>query len=333
MSIVLVTYKSMRFIAECMRSICQAAREFSYEIILVDNASGDGLPDFVRREFPDVTVLENKENEGFARAVNRGASMATGRYLVILNPDARLDPGTLTTLLGFIEKEPDSVVGPRAVDETGQSLPACRSLPHVGNMLKYPVSLVLRGRKLNQPRRFLLDLWIQDKTIDVAPYNGYIMGTCLVTSLDFFKKMGMFDQRYFLYCEDADLGFRILKGGYRAFLVSEASMIHLSGRSADQNPLSFSYFISAYLRYIHKNLSRFHGGVYQICLFLYAFIKTLKGSREREQIHGVGLWKSLGCFIPWKTGNRTEPFGGTVKERQGSGPDASVEHEIRMLDP
>lgn len=307
-STVIVTFKSRDCIRECILSLYQGTRDLSCEIIIVDNGSGDGLPDFVRHEFPNVTVLENEENEGFARAVNRGASMATGRYLAILNPDTRLYPETLKTLLSLLEKDQNAVVGPRAVDENGRSLPACRSLPHIGNIVKYPVSFFLRDKKLKKPRRFLLDLWTPSRTVDVTRYNGYLMGTCLVTSLDLFKKMGMFDPLYFLYCEDADFGFRIKKGGCRAFLVSEATLIHLSGRSADQNPLSLSYFVAAYLHYLRKNLSPYHRGVYEIFLFLYILARALKTSWKATDMPGASPWKSLSCFLPWKTEKRGKPF-------------------------
>jgi GT2 family glycosyltransferase len=113
--------------------------------------------------------------------------------------------------------------------------------------MKYPVLLFLGGKRLRKPRRYLLDLWEQNETIDVTKYNGYITGACILTRLDFFKKMGMFDERYFLYCEDIDFGLRMKEAGYKAVFVSEPSVIHLAGHSASQNVQSRLYFVEAYI--------------------------------------------------------------------------------------
>lgn len=235
LSVIIVTYKSKEYISQCIRSILEATQGLSSEIIIVNNSFSDGLCDFLHAKFPEVRVIENKKNEGFAWGVNQGARLASGRYLNILNPDTQLNPDTLKVLLCYLEKHPsDCIVGARTIDEKGKSIPSCRSLPHIGNIIKYPISLLLRGRGLKNPKRYLLDLWEQNETIDVTKYNGYITGACILTRLDIFKKMGMFDERYFLYCEDIDFGFRMKQAGYHAFFVSEASVIHLAGRSASR---------------------------------------------------------------------------------------------------
>jgi len=303
LSVVIVTYKSKEFILRCIRSIYEAAQELSLEIIIVDNASEDGVSDLVRAEFPDAIMIENKKNEGFARGVNQGASMAAGHYLCILNPDTQLYPETLKILLDFLEKYPmDCIVGPHTVDESGKSNPSCRSLPHIVNIIKYPISLLLRGSQLKKPRRYLLDIWNQSETIDSIKYNGYITGTCFITRLNFFKKMGGFDERYFLYCEDADFGLRIAQGGYHAFLISEASMIHFAGRSAYQNPLPQLYFVEAYLHYIHKNFTFFHRVANKTCFFFLVIGWALRAWLRRDEIQVRILLQSLKCFNPFWLG-------------------------------
>ncbi len=299
LSIVIVTYKSSEYLSRCIRSVYQAAQGFSFEIIVVDNDSRDHLADLVRAEFPEVKVIENKKNEGFARGVNQGVSLSSGRYLTILNPDTQLHPGTLKVLLTFLEKHPsDCIVGAHTLDEWGRSTPSCRSLPHIGNILKYPISLLLRGRRLRTPRRFLLDIWDQNETIDLIEYKGYVTGACFATRLNFFRKIGGFNERYFLYCEDADLGFRIAQAGHRAFLVSEASMTHFAGSSACQNPLTGHYFVEAYLHYIHQHFTFFHRGVYKTCLFFLVLVWTLRAWLSRDQVRVKILLESLKRFRP-----------------------------------
>lgn len=303
LSVVIVTYKSKDHILQCIQSVVVATKGLSSEIIIVDNNSGDGLYDLLLGKFSNVKVIENRENIGFARAANQGARIAIGRYLNILNPDTFLYPETLKIMLDFIEKDPECyLVGARTIDKDGKVIPSCRSLPHVLNITKYPLLLFLRGRKLIRPKRYFLDIWEQNKTIDVTKYNGYLTGACIITRLDYFKKMGMFDERYFLYCEDIDYGFRLKQAGYKAFFVSEATMIHLGGHSASQNPMSKLYFINAYIHYIQKNITFLHRMVYKAFLFLFALswvtIKFLKKDCKDSSI----FIQVLKCFVPFRYG-------------------------------
>jgi hypothetical protein len=303
LSIVIVAYKSKEYISRCIRSVLEATQGLSSEVIIVDNGSGDGLRDFLCTEFPKVSVIENKKNEGFARGVNQGARLASGRYLNILNPDTQLNPDTLKILLSYVAKHPSGcIIGARTINEMGRIIPSCRSLPHIGNIIKYPLLLLLQGRRLKNPKRYLLDIWEQNETIDVTRYNGYITGTCIITRLDFFKKMGMFDEGYFLYCEDIDFGFRMRQTGYHAFFVSEASMIHLAGHSASQNPMSRLYFVDAYIRYIHKNFTFLHGMAYKICLFLFVLSWVVERFLRISCKEAPILLQALRCFVPYWLG-------------------------------
>jgi len=302
-SIVIVTYKSKEYIIRCLESIRESAQGLTTEIIIVDNASGDGLGEFLRTEFPEVILIENEKNEGFARGVNHGAKRASGRYLYILNPDTQLYPDTVKIMLDFIEKHPTCcLLGPRTVDQTGRTLPNCRSLPHITNLIKYPILFLLQNRRLKKPRRYLLDIWGQNETINVTKYNGYITGASILTRLDFFKEMGMLDEQYFLCSEDCDFGLRITRSGFHSFFVAEASLVHYEGSSASKNPRSCLYSIDAYVRYIHKNFAFLHGLVYKTCFFLLVLSWTV-GRFLRSKGHEVPiLLQSLMCFVPYWLG-------------------------------
>jgi hypothetical protein len=267
-SIVIVTFKSKEYIMPCLESVRESAQRLRAEIIIVDNASGDGIGEFLHAKFPEVILIENERNEGFARGINRGAKMASGRYLYILNPDTQVYPDTMEIMLSFVERHPMCcLVGARTVDETGASIPNCRSLPHIVNLIKYPIWFLFQHKRLKKPRRYLLDLWEQNETIDVTQYNGYITGASLLTRLDFFKEMGMFDEQYFLSSEDCDFGLRITRSGFHAFFVAEASLVHFEGLSVSKNPRSRLYAIDAYVRYIRKNFNFLHGMAYETCFF------------------------------------------------------------------
>lgn len=303
LSVVIVTYKSKEYISRCIKSVREATQGLSAEIIIVDNASSDGVIDSMLAEFPEVIAIENEVNEGFARGVNKGAGVASGRYLAILNPDTQLYPDTLKNLLNFLERHPQNcIVGARMFNEKGKIVSSCRSLPHIGNIIKYPILALLRRKRLGKPRRYLLDLWDQNRTIDVIRYNGYITGGCILTELDFFKKMGMLDGQYFLFAEDADFGFRLKRAGFHAFLVSEASLVHLEGRSASQNPRSRLYSVDAYVRYIHKNFTFLHGATYKTLFLLLVFSWTIGRLLRMEWDEIPVLLQALRCFVPYWLG-------------------------------
>jgi len=302
-SIVIVTYKSKEYIARCIESVRESVQRLAAEIIVVDNASGDGIGEFLHAKFPEVILIENEKNEGFARGVNRGAKMASGRYLYILNPDTQLRPDTVEIMLNFMEKPPTCcLVGARAVDETGTSISNCRSLPHIGNLIKYPIGFLFQHKRLKKPRRYLLDLWEQNETIDVTQYNGYITGASILTRLDFFKEMGMFDEQYFLSSEDCDFGLRITHSGIHAFFVAEASLVHFGGRSASKNPRSRLYTVDAYVRYIRKNFTFLHGVAYKTCFFLLVVSWVVERSLRLKGSEVPLLLQTLMRFVPYWLG-------------------------------
>jgi GT2 family glycosyltransferase len=265
----------------------------------VENASGDGTLRLVHEEFPEVVVIENKKNEGYARGVNQGANNAAGRYLLILNPDTELNSETLQILFNFLKnQEADCIVGAHTVDGTGKSIPACRSLPHIGNITRHLIAPFFNGNRLKTPRRRLLDMWEQRKTVDVTKYDGYIAGACILTELDFFKRLGMFDDRYFLYYEDADMGFRIKQAGYPAFLVAEASLVHYAGRSAAYCPQNRLYAVESCLRYLRKNFTFSHRMVFQPSIILLLLSWTIRAWLKGEQTQKKVLLESLKRLIP-----------------------------------
>lgn len=297
-SAVIVTYKSRDYIKTCIRSFEEAAWGIQHEIIVVDNASGDGLMDFVRGEFPHVLCLENDTNEGFARAVNRGAKHANGEYIIILNPDTFLHRNALKTLIMFIEGQTrPCVVGPRTIDETAHVAFSCRSLPHLGNIMKYIIVFFRKGKAVKNPRKYLLDLWRPNRTIDLARYDGYLQGSCLLMRLDFFRSVGMFDEQYFLYAEDADFGLRVKQAGFSSFFVNEAEVLHVGKHIASKESKTTKYFIQTYNQYIRKNLGPAHGLALKIALFVLAINWLVMAWFRRDKEKQMVIREALGSFL------------------------------------
>jgi GT2 family glycosyltransferase len=108
LSIIVVTYNSRRHVRDCLESIQRTARGIDHEVIVVDNASQDGTPDILRNEFPNVRLIANPENLGFARSNNQGIAQSRGRYILLLNPDTLVLPKTLATLLKEMNQSPET---------------------------------------------------------------------------------------------------------------------------------------------------------------------------------------------------------------------------------
>ncbi len=277
LTVVIVAYKSDDHIGACIESVLEAGRTTPLKIVVVDNASHDGTVELIRNRYPEVEVIENSENAGFARGVNQGVAAAEGRYLMILNPDTVLPSGTLEELLRFHDdKGGRCLVSPRTVNRTGPSAPCVRSLPHAANVLQYLLKVFLRSGRLRKPARRFLDLWQGDELIDTNRYGGYLVGAVILTSLDFFREAGMFDEDYFLYLEDADLALRVARAGGASYYYPYVEAIHVGGQSARKNSRSSVYFVESYMTYLKKHGSPFHGNLLRVFLLLFILLRSLE---------------------------------------------------------
>src|SRR5690242_5054473 len=120
LSVVIVNWNLCRLLLDCLRGLPAAASGLAYEATVVDNGSHDGSPEMVSGEFPDVRLIRNSENLGFARANNQGIRLAAGRYILLLNNDTILPPGALTALVRFMDEHPNAgAVGPRLLRPDG----------------------------------------------------------------------------------------------------------------------------------------------------------------------------------------------------------------------
>jgi GT2 family glycosyltransferase len=229
LSLVLVTYRARGAIDACLASLPAACAGLEYEVIVVDNASGDGLADELRRTRPDLRVFENATNVGFARGVNRGLAEAQGRFLALLNPDTVAHPGVFTSLVRFLEANPDvGVAGPKILDPDGSLQLSCRRFPTHWTGLFNRYSLLTRLLPANRWSRDYLMLDFDHAQIrDV----DWLSGACLVTRRDVFAKVGGLDEEFFLFNEDVDWCKRMHMAGYRVTYVPDVSVMHAVGAS------------------------------------------------------------------------------------------------------
>jgi GT2 family glycosyltransferase len=231
-SAVIVAFRAQHFLPSCLAALRASTAAHPVELIVVDNASGDGAPDVVRDLWPDARVIENRENRGFAAAANQGAALATAPSILFLNPDARPEPGCLDALtFALREAAGKALVSPRLVSPDGRAQPDAWPEMSLGTLLFD--ALLLRNLAPDGGRRGL------EPEGDAAEDVAYLSGACLLLPRALFERLGGFDERFFLYHEDWDLCRRARDAGARCLRVPRARTVHELGGSAFQDRAAF----------------------------------------------------------------------------------------------
>jgi len=234
-SILIVNWNSKDFLRQCLLSIRQTCADLEPQIVAVENGSFDGCAEMITAEFPEVEFIQSGDNIGFGRANNLGLTRVTGDAVWVLNPDTEVRPGALQTLLGELERFPDAgIVSPRFMhaDLTLQS--SVHALP-------IPVRGALDSEIL---RRALSPYGLWAPPRDFAPPGtvavGAVPGTAMLMRTETFRSVGGFTADYFMYAEDMDLCFKILRAGFRIYHVPAAEVVHHGGASSSVQGSSFA---------------------------------------------------------------------------------------------
>ncbi len=204
------------------------------EIIVVDNDSKDGTSTLIEREFPSIRVVALKENLGFGRGCNIGVVASAGAYFLFLNPDAVISPGSLKTLISFLDKHPQvGIVGARLIDPSGQPLQSMGEKPSIlGLMLDKPLAWVAkRLASKGLGRLFVGKISAKFRLPDAPEDVPWVSGAALCCRRFSWDAIGGFDEKFFLYYEDVDLCLRASQAGWEVWHVPEAVVSHQSGAS------------------------------------------------------------------------------------------------------
>jgi N-acetylglucosaminyl-diphospho-decaprenol L-rhamnosyltransferase len=255
-SVVIVNYKSYVELDACLTSLL-ARPSPDLEIIVIDHASAAPELARIQAKFPQVRTAATDGNPGFSAGVNAGARLASGRCLLILNPDTQLDPGAIDAMAGYLDAHPDTaVVGARVEDPGGTVQRSARRFPTMLTGLAGRTSLFTRmwpGNPLS--RRDLL----ADATTATPRQVDWVAGSCMAVKADAFEKVGGMDEQFFLYWEDADLCKRLKEAGWGTVYLPSAVVVHGVGRSRRHaRALSVRAFHrSAYLYFAKHRAGRF----------------------------------------------------------------------------
>jgi N-acetylglucosaminyl-diphospho-decaprenol L-rhamnosyltransferase len=224
LDVVIVSYRSRDLLRHCLEALRAHPPSVPMSVVVVDNASGDGTTEMVRREFPDVELIAPPENLGFAAATNLGARRGRSSYLLALNPDTAVTDGALETVISVIESHPDvAVVGPRLERPDGSlDHAARRSFPTPLSALGHFSGL---GRRSASPARLAA---YRAPEIESGPVDA-VNGAFMLMRRSAFERAGGFDEGYWMYMEDLDLSYRLAQEGWLSWYEPAATVMHVKG--------------------------------------------------------------------------------------------------------
>jgi N-acetylglucosaminyl-diphospho-decaprenol L-rhamnosyltransferase len=224
-STIVVTYNALPWVEKALES----AR--GTEVVVVDHGSTDGTLELVRERFPEATLVE-QENKGFGAGNNAGMRVASGKWFLLLNSDAWLQPGALEALVDFAEAHPDAaVVGPRLLNPDGTLQRSVRGFPTVWRIATEYLFL----RKLAPRSRALNAFYAGGFDHDEPREADFLMGSVLLVRRAAVEAVGGFDERYFMFSEETDWCYRLREAGWTTWFFPGAEAVHVGGATTTQS--------------------------------------------------------------------------------------------------
>jgi GT2 family glycosyltransferase len=306
-SIIIVNWNTKDLLVPCLRSIYRKSGNVKAEVFVVDNGSMDGSKEAVEAEFPEVILIDNPMNFGFAKASNQGIDLSKGKYVLLLNPDTELKEGAIATLNTFLDHHPEAgVAGAQLLNADGAKQNAIANFPSLATELlnKSLLRRLFPDRFPGKEREYALPIEVDS-----------VIGACMMVRREAMEEVGLLDEDYFLFLEETDWCYRMKKAGWKVYHVPGAEVIHYQGKGAerDKKRAKVEYYRSRYL-FFKKNRGfweRFFlriGLMIKLCFefFAMAFVCILTGFavknwRRKLTLYAYLLWwhlkKGTGYFL------------------------------------
>lgn len=282
-AIIIVTWNSCHVLGDCLNSIYAAAKRATVDIWVIDNASSDGTVDYLHSAQPDVSVIANHANVGFARANNQAAFQSHSRYLLLLNPDTRLLPEALDQMVAYADSHTAiGVVGPQLLNPDLTIQRSCwRGYPGIGMaaidgayLWKVPW-LSVAQRSEYRPHELL-----QPREVD------HLLGACLLIRREAWEQVGPLDESFFLFLEETDWCWRARQQGWKIVYYPDAEVLHFGQHSMRQQPVrNLPHLYRSYCHFYRKYHPGALGG-----------IMTLKAIIASAALVRIGLWTTRAAY-------------------------------------
>jgi len=237
LNVIIVNYRTPQLVERCVRSIAEHGVAAMQDVIVVDNASGEGIVDQLRAALPDVRLIASETNGGFGAGINIGLEAVSSEYVLILNPDTYFLRNSTAQLLSLLDA--DSQIGIAGLDlvyPDGSRQFSARRFYSLLDVAGRRLRLVGKLTPKSMRRHLMLEHWQKNKPFDAE----WILGTGFIIRTDLIRKLGGMDERYFLYLEDVDLCARTWCADYRVICVPGEELVHDHQRSSASGPFSWS---------------------------------------------------------------------------------------------
>ncbi|MDH5405201.1 MAG: glycosyltransferase family 2 protein [Candidatus Aminicenantes bacterium] len=266
LSIIIVNYNSSDFLKKCLASLYQSNPTTPFEVLVVDNSSSDNSVEMVRRDFPQITLIENKENIGFAPANNQALQRCRGEFVLFLNPDTMLLSGSVDALVETMQKgNKVGILGCRLLNEDGTLQLSWGRMVNLANEF-WQRFISRRYEKGNR----LITRHLQRKSRQLH-HPHWVTGACMLARREALEEVGDFDQNFFMFLEDVDLCHRIRKKGWEILYTPSAEVIHLRGKSMETNrAAALKAYRKSQLHFYRKHYGRVRWTmlrIYLLCKF------------------------------------------------------------------
>ena len=265
LSIIIVNYNVSAFLEQALMSAQKAMRGIDGEIYVVDNHSVDNSVAMVKAKFPNVKLIENQDNVGFAKANNQAIRISSGEYVLLLNPDTVVEEDTFEKCIRFMDETPDcGGLGVKMVDGQGRFLPESkRGIPYPKSSFYKLFGLSKLFPKSQKFGAYHATYIGEDETHEVEVLAGAFM----MLRKSVLDEVGLLDEDYFMYGEDIDLSYRILKGGYKNYYFPQTRIIHYKGESTKKGSLNYVYvFYNAMQIFARKHFSANNAKIFNIAI-------------------------------------------------------------------
>ena len=268
-----MNYNVEHFLEQCLNSVRQALHGINAEIFVVDNHSIDASVEMVKSKFPEVKIIENKLNVGFSRANNQAIMLSSSEYVLLLNPDTVVEEDTFEKVIDFMDQHPIAGgLGVRMVDGKGHFLPESKRglpTPMVAFYKIFGLSRLFPGSKLfgRYHAGHLSEFEINE--VDV------LSGAFMLLRSSALEKTGLLDEEFFMYGEDIDLSYRVLKEGYKNYYFPKTTIIHYKGESTKKSSVNYVFvFYKAMVIFARKHFSQKNAHFFSVLIHLAIYFRA-----------------------------------------------------------
>ena len=283
LSIVLVCWNNKDYLEPCLRSLYEGYLYSRFDVIVVDNGSTDGSQEMLRSQFPEVGIIQNDHNVGLARACNQGTEATQGRYVLLLNNDTLVNGPSLDAMVKFMDETADAgAVGGRLLNPDGSFQAGYANF----SSLREEFLIATRiGERLQDGYPSHLDVDVEQPMA-----VGWLSSACLLLRRASLDEVGLLDEGFFIYGDEADLQYRLQQAGWKVYYLPSAFTIHYGGRSMDRWRRRKMVYRGKMLFY-KKNYGSIRSGALRIMLAGLSMVKlagwgvayVLPNKRERAQ--------------------------------------------------